>query len=123
MVQANKDYSSDPSDRPTAETLLKHSTFCVKDPWYNFNDTALAAKYRATNETEIHCRPNQHWEDTKRPFEAQECSNESKADDVTRLSESEVPIEEVVFERTVFEDDVDALLMQWTTLAADEIRR
>jgi hypothetical protein len=38
--------SSDPSDRPTAETLLKHSTFCVKDPWYNFYDTDLAAKLR-----------------------------------------------------------------------------
>lgn len=36
----------DPSDRPTADTLLRHSTFCVPDPYYNFYDTDLAARLR-----------------------------------------------------------------------------
>ncbi|KAF7507302.1 hypothetical protein GJ744_010736 [Endocarpon pusillum] len=38
-----------PSDRPTAETLLRHSTFCIPDPYYNFYDTVLAAKLRTAD--------------------------------------------------------------------------
>jgi len=37
---------SNPADRPTADTLLEHSTFCIPDPYYNFYDTTLAAKLR-----------------------------------------------------------------------------
>lgn len=36
--------SSDPSDRPTADTLLRHSSFCTQDSYYNFYDTDLFAK-------------------------------------------------------------------------------
>ena len=50
--------------------------------------------------------------------EAEKHRNGSEADDATRLSESEVFIEAPVFERNGFEDDVDVLLMQWTTFAA-----
>jgi hypothetical protein len=114
---------SDPSDRPTAETLLRHSTFCVLDPSYNFCDTALAANFRAMDNTGTHCSPSQGWEDSKLPFEAEKYRNGSEADDATRLSESEVLIEEAVFERNGFEDDVDVLLMQWTTLTVNEVRR
>lgn len=37
--------SSDPADRPTAETLLR-APFCFSDPNYNFLDTELYAKIR-----------------------------------------------------------------------------
>jgi hypothetical protein len=37
---------SNATDRPTAETLLRHSTFCIPNPYYNFYDTTLAAKLR-----------------------------------------------------------------------------
>lgn len=40
------DSYSDPSDRPTADTLLRLSTFCTHDPYYNFYDTDLYAKLR-----------------------------------------------------------------------------
>lgn len=39
-------FQTDPSDRPTADTLLRHSTFCVPDPYYNWYDTKLAARLR-----------------------------------------------------------------------------
>ncbi|KAJ9631271.1 mitogen-activated protein kinase kinase kinase [Knufia peltigerae] len=39
-------FQVNPSDRPTPETLLRHSSFCVPDPYYNFYDTPLAAKLR-----------------------------------------------------------------------------
>ncbi|EXJ85121.1 STE/STE11/BCK1 protein kinase [Capronia epimyces CBS 606.96] len=39
-------FQVNPTDRPTADTLLRHSTFCVPDPYYNFYDTTLAAKLR-----------------------------------------------------------------------------
>ncbi|RMD39731.1 hypothetical protein DV735_g5398, partial [Chaetothyriales sp. CBS 134920] len=38
-----------PHERPTAEILLQHSTFCTKDPHYNFYDTQLAAKLRSSD--------------------------------------------------------------------------
>ncbi|KAJ9604064.1 mitogen-activated protein kinase kinase kinase [Cladophialophora chaetospira] len=38
------------TDRPTADTLLRHSTFCIPDPYYNFYDTTLAAKLRNVGE-------------------------------------------------------------------------
>ena len=41
--------SRDPSDRPTADTLLRHSTFCIPDPYYNFYETELGAKLLAVN--------------------------------------------------------------------------
>ena len=37
---------SDPSDRPTADTLLSQHPFCAFDPDYNFLDTDLYAKIR-----------------------------------------------------------------------------
>ncbi|KAL9106945.1 MAG: hypothetical protein Q9227_008068 [Pyrenula ochraceoflavens] len=37
------------SDRPTADTLLRHSSFCVPDPNYNFYDTQLADKLRMSS--------------------------------------------------------------------------
>ena len=40
---------SDPSDRPTADTLLRHSSFCISDAYYNFYDTDLAAKLRTVD--------------------------------------------------------------------------
>lgn len=43
------DSASAPSDRPTADTLLRHSTFCTKDPYYNFYDTDLYAKLRTVD--------------------------------------------------------------------------
>jgi hypothetical protein len=43
---ANALIFSDPSDRPTADTLLRHSTFCIRDLHYNFYDTDLWAKLR-----------------------------------------------------------------------------
>ncbi|KAL8948939.1 MAG: hypothetical protein Q9222_004915 [Ikaeria aurantiellina] len=39
-------FTIDPSERPTAETLLKHHPFCKVDHYYNFEDTALAGKLR-----------------------------------------------------------------------------
>ncbi|KAL8789086.1 MAG: hypothetical protein Q9213_001349 [Squamulea squamosa] len=39
-------FTIDPSERPTAETLLSHHPFCEVDPYYNFEDTALAGKLR-----------------------------------------------------------------------------
>ncbi|KIW69673.1 hypothetical protein, variant [Phialophora macrospora] len=39
------------TDRPTAETLLRHSTFCIPNPYYNFYDTTLAAKLRNVENT------------------------------------------------------------------------
>ncbi|KIY02555.1 uncharacterized protein Z520_01020 [Fonsecaea multimorphosa CBS 102226] len=39
-------FQVNPTDRPTADTLLRHSTFCIPDPYYNFYDTTLAAKLR-----------------------------------------------------------------------------
>ncbi|KAL8999624.1 MAG: hypothetical protein Q9169_001584 [Polycauliona sp. 2 TL-2023] len=39
-------FTIDPSDRPTAETLLKGHPFCNVDHYYNFEDTALAGKLR-----------------------------------------------------------------------------
>jgi hypothetical protein len=43
---ANHLIYSHASDRPTADTLLRLSTFCVRDPRYNFYDTDLWAKLR-----------------------------------------------------------------------------
>lgn len=40
---------SEASDRPTADTLLRHSSFCVLDPYYNFYDTQLAEKLRTSS--------------------------------------------------------------------------
>ncbi|RVX67092.1 hypothetical protein B0A52_08335 [Exophiala mesophila] len=37
-------FQVNPSDRPTADVLLRHSTFCIPDPYFNFYDTSLAAK-------------------------------------------------------------------------------
>jgi mitogen-activated protein kinase kinase kinase len=37
--------SSDPGERPTADTLLR-APFCIFDPHYNFLDTELYAKIR-----------------------------------------------------------------------------
>ena len=37
--------TSDPGERPTAETLLR-APFCISDPHYNFLDTDLYAKIR-----------------------------------------------------------------------------
>lgn len=42
-------FQVDPSERPTAKTLLERSEFCVVDPHYNFFDTQLAAKLRNAN--------------------------------------------------------------------------
>ncbi|KAA6408842.1 MAG: STE STE11 BCK1 kinase [Lasallia pustulata] len=39
-------FTIDPSERPTAETLLSHHPFCRLDPYYNFLDTDLHAKIR-----------------------------------------------------------------------------
>jgi hypothetical protein len=44
---ANED--SDPNERPTANVLLEHSSFCEKNPYYNFYDTQLAAKLRSSD--------------------------------------------------------------------------
>ncbi|KIX06891.1 uncharacterized protein Z518_04867 [Rhinocladiella mackenziei CBS 650.93] len=44
-------FQVNPTDRPTADTLLRHSTFCVPDPYYNFYDTTLAAKLRNVDGT------------------------------------------------------------------------
>ncbi len=43
------DIGSDPSDRPTADTLLRLSTFCIPDSYYNFYDTDLYAKLRTVD--------------------------------------------------------------------------
>ena len=43
------DSGSTPSDRPTADTLIRHSTFCTPDPYYNFYDTDLYAKLRTVD--------------------------------------------------------------------------
>jgi hypothetical protein len=43
------DSTSTPSDRPTADTLIRHSTFCIPDPYYNFYDTDLYAKLRTVD--------------------------------------------------------------------------
>lgn len=37
---------SDPSDRPTADTLLSRHPFCELDSHYNFLDSELYAKIR-----------------------------------------------------------------------------
>jgi len=42
-------FQVNPSDRPTAKTLLEHSRFCVVESHYNFFDTQLAAKLRNAN--------------------------------------------------------------------------
>jgi len=42
-------FQVNPTDRPTAETLLRHSTFCIPNPYYNFYDTTLAAKLRSVD--------------------------------------------------------------------------
>ncbi|KAI9799182.1 MAG: hypothetical protein M1833_004222 [Piccolia ochrophora] len=39
-------FTIDPSERPTAETLLSHHPFCAFDPNYNFLDTELYSKIR-----------------------------------------------------------------------------
>ncbi|KAL9634517.1 MAG: hypothetical protein Q9204_002973 [Flavoplaca sp. TL-2023a] len=39
-------FTIDPSERPTAETLLSRHPFCKVDHYYNFEDTALAGKLR-----------------------------------------------------------------------------
>ncbi|KAL9601008.1 MAG: hypothetical protein Q9219_002830 [cf. Caloplaca sp. 3 TL-2023] len=39
-------FTVDPSERPTAETLLSRHPFCRVDGFYNFEDTALAGKLR-----------------------------------------------------------------------------
>ena len=39
-------FTIDPSERPTAETLLQHHPFCKLDVYYNFEDTELAGKLR-----------------------------------------------------------------------------
>ncbi|KAL8708800.1 MAG: hypothetical protein Q9220_006361 [cf. Caloplaca sp. 1 TL-2023] len=39
-------FTIDPSERPTAETLMRHHPFCKVDHYYNFEDTALAGKLR-----------------------------------------------------------------------------
>ena len=39
-------FTIDPSDRPTAETLLMQHPFCRVDPYYNFLDTELHGKIR-----------------------------------------------------------------------------
>ena len=44
ITKANKQ-TSDPADRPTAETLLR-APFCFADNRYNFLDTELYAKIR-----------------------------------------------------------------------------
>jgi hypothetical protein len=41
--------NSDPSDRPTADTLLRHSTFCIRDPYYDFYDTVLGEKLQTVD--------------------------------------------------------------------------
>lgn len=46
-------FQVNPSDRPTADTLLHHSTFCIPDPYYNFYDTSLAAKLRTVDATPL----------------------------------------------------------------------
>jgi hypothetical protein len=38
-------FTIDPTERPTAETLLR-APFCFSDPNYNFLDTELYAKIR-----------------------------------------------------------------------------
>lgn len=43
-------FTVDPSERPTAETLLKMHPFCRGDPYYNFLDTELHAKIREANQ-------------------------------------------------------------------------
>ena len=39
-------FTIDPSERPTAETLLRQHPFCEVDPYYNFLDTELHRKIR-----------------------------------------------------------------------------
>lgn len=39
---------SEPSERPTAKTLLDHHPFCRPDPTFNFLDTELYHKIRGT---------------------------------------------------------------------------
>ncbi|EXJ85738.1 STE/STE11/BCK1 protein kinase [Capronia coronata CBS 617.96] len=46
-------FQVNPADRPTADTLLRHSTFCVPDPYYNFYDTTLAAKLRSVDSSTL----------------------------------------------------------------------
>jgi len=42
--------SSDPTDRPTADTLLR-APFCFSDAHYNFLDTELYSKIRGAFQT------------------------------------------------------------------------
>ncbi|KAK5105440.1 mitogen-activated protein kinase kinase kinase [Lithohypha guttulata] len=42
-------FQVNPADRPTAQTLLEHSLFCIEDPYYNFFDSDLAQKLRLSN--------------------------------------------------------------------------
>ena len=42
-------FQINPADRPTAQTLLDHSPFCIEDVNYNFYDTELAEKLRKAN--------------------------------------------------------------------------
>ena len=44
-------FTIDPSERPTAETLLKHDPFCGVDPYYNFLDTELHSKIKDMKES------------------------------------------------------------------------
>lgn len=42
-------FTVDPSERPTAATLLREHPFCRGDPYYNFLDTELHAKLEGAN--------------------------------------------------------------------------
>ena len=44
-------FTIDPSERPTAETLLRQDPFCGVDPYYNFLDTELHSKIKDMKES------------------------------------------------------------------------
>lgn len=44
-------FTIDPSERPTAETLLRQDPFCRADPYYNFLDTELHARIKDMKES------------------------------------------------------------------------
>ena len=44
-------FTIDPSERPTAETLLRQDPFCTADPYYNFLDTELHARIKDMKES------------------------------------------------------------------------
>ena len=44
-------FTIDPSERPTAETLLRQDPFCRADPYYNFLDTELHDKIKDMKES------------------------------------------------------------------------